>query len=304
MRHLRYFVAVAEELHFGEAAKRLHIAQPPLSQQIRQLEKQLGVELLRRTKRRIELTEAGRAFLDEARRILERVEQSIRTAQRASRGEIGELTVGFEGFATYDVIPNILKIFRERFPDIHLQLKEMTTAQLIEALHNKDIQVGFLLSPIRDEELSFEPILEEFIIVALPENHPLSAKQKIPLRALKSEPFVLFPRHLGCGLYNQIIGLCQNADFTPNVIQEANQMQTILGLIATGLGISLVPESMKDLKREGVVYRELWQPMKKMELNVAWKRDNKSPVLQAFLKVAKEFTRRVSGKNIIKRRAG
>lgn len=231
LRHLRYFVTVAEELHFGRAADRLQMAQPPLSQQIRQLEQELGVQLLYRTKRTVQLTESGRVFLQQARQILAQSEQAIEMAQRASRGEVGRLAIGFVGSATYSILPLALRTFRRRFPDVHLLLREMTTTEQIEALHDNQIQLGFVRSPLNDAELSVETILQESFVAVLPKDHVLASQDQVLLPSLANEPFVFFPRHLGTGFYDQIVDMCQQAGFTPHVAQEAIQMQTIVSLV-------------------------------------------------------------------------
>ena len=201
LRHLRYFVTVAEELHFGRAAQRLQIAQPPLSQQIRQLEEELGVQLFHRTKRSVQLTEAGQLFLEEACQILTRAEQAIQIVQRADRGETGRLTLGFVGSATYSVLPVVLKVFRKRFPEVLLSLHEMTTTQQVQALHEDRIHLGFVRPPIHEQELMIESILKEPFVAVLPKFHRLANETQISLRSLANDPFILFPRYLGSGFY-------------------------------------------------------------------------------------------------------
>ncbi len=288
LRHLEYFVAVAEELHFGRAAQRLHIAQPPLSQQIRRLEEELGVQLFYRTKRRVQLTEAGQAFLQEARLTLAQAEQAVRVARRAGRGELGQLTIGFVGSAGYGTLPHILKVFRERFPDVHLVLREFPSAQQVQALRNARIQLGFLRSPARDRGLVFEEIQREPLLVALPEKHPLAGQARIPLQALGGESFIIFPHQLGPAFYDQIITLCQQAGFSPNVAQEAIEMQTIVSLVAAEIGVALVPASMRHWQRVGVVYRPLEGESAMTAITMAWRKDDTSPVLHAFLSVVRE----------------
>jgi DNA-binding transcriptional LysR family regulator len=201
LRHLRYFVTVAEELHFGRAAQRLQIAQPPLSQQIRQLEEELGVQLFHRTKRSVQLTEAGQLFLEEACQILTRAEQAIQIVQRADRGETGRLTLSFVGSATYSVLPVVLKVFRRRFPEVLLSLHEMTTTQQVQALHEDRIHLGFVRPPIYEQELMIESILKEPFVAVLPEFHRLANETQISLLTLANDPFILFPRYLGSGFY-------------------------------------------------------------------------------------------------------
>lgn len=291
LRHLRYFIAVAEELHFSRAAERLQIAQPPLSQQIRSLEKELGVQLFERTKRRVQLTEAGQIFLEEARLVLIQVEQAVRAAQRASRGEIGRLGVGVNSSATQSYVPEILRVFRERFPCVELVLHELTSHKQVQRIRDNRIDVGFLwLQNVEDSALSFMSIWQEPLIVALPETHPLASLPQIPLEALVREPFVVPPRYLGAGFYSQIISLCQQAGFSPKVAQEAMLMQTIVSLVAGGVGVALVPASLQNLQRVGVVYKALQGQTPELEMAIVWRRDNSSPILREFLKVVTEMS--------------
>lgn len=285
LRHLRYFVTVAEELHFGRAAQRLQMAQPPLSQQIRQLEQELNVQLLHRTKRIVRLTEAGQVFLQQARQILTQSEEAIEAAQRASRGEVGRLVIGFVGSATYSILPTALKAFRHQFPDVRLILHEMTTTEQIEALHDNRIHLGFIRPPLNDDRLRVESVYQESLVAVLPEAHAIATQKQVSLRSLACEPFILFPRHLGAGLYDQIIGLCQQSGFTPQVAQEAIQMQTIVSLVAAELGVALVPASLQNLQRVGVVYKPLEEQTPKVELAVAWRRNETSRIVHQFLEV-------------------
>jgi DNA-binding transcriptional LysR family regulator len=292
LRHLRYFVAVAEELHFGRAAERVRIAQPPLSQQIRRLEGELGVQLFDRTKRRVELTHAGRAFLREARQTLAGAEQAVRAAQQASRGEVGELAVGFVGSATYHIVPLALKTFRQRFPKVELVLEELSPTEQVERLRLGEIQVGFFRSVSDDEALKFEWILEERLVMALPETHPLARQKGVHLAKLSQDSFVLFPRAIGPGFYDLIVSQCRRAGFSPRVALEASNMQTIVSLVAAGLGVALVPASCQNFRRVGVMYKAIREPGPKAKMAVAWRRGDRSPVLHAFLDVVREVARR------------
>lgn len=291
LRHLRYFVTVADELHFGRAAQRLQMAQPPLSQQIRQLEQELGVELLYRTKRTVRLTEAGLAFLQQARQILVQSEQAIEVAQRASRGEVGRLAIGFVGSATYSLLPAVVRSFRHQFPDVCLTLHEMTTSEQIEALHDNRIQLGFVCLPINDDQLSVETVLLESFVAVLPEAHPLATQTQLSLASLAEESFILSPRHLGSGFYDQIIRVCQQAGFIPQVTQEATQMQTIVSLVAAELGVALVPASLQNLQRAGVVYKPLEDQTLYVKLAIVWRSANTSPVLHQFLAQSRAVVR-------------
>lgn len=296
LRHLRYFVAVAEELHFGRAAERLHITQPPLSQQIADLEKELGVRLLERTKRRVQLTDAGRLFLQGAQDVLAQAETIVRTAQRASRGEVGTLSVGFVPVADLSVLPWALPIFRGRFPKVQLALHSLHGAAQIEALREGRIDVGLLYLPFTDDTLVVEPILDEPLIVVLPERHPLARRRQIRLRLLATEPFIFFPRHRHPGFYDLIVSFCRQADFSlMNVVQEADHIQTSLGLTAMGIGVSLQPASIQALHRRGVVYRPLRPPVPRVTLAIAFRRGNPSEVLRAFLGIVREAVSRHRG---------
>ncbi len=283
LRHVRYFVAVAEELHFGRAAERLQMAQPPLSQQIQDLERELEVQLFTRTKRTVTLTAAGEAFLIEARLLLHQADYMISVARRAAKGEIGHLGMSFVGSACYKVLPEIVQNFRARYPEISLMLHQLTTSQQIEALQQKQVQVGILRPPFADTGLESLCIARERLILALPEHHRLARQQRIPLQEIIDEPFILFPSEQGLGFYHQILGLCLDAGFVPEVVQEAAEMQTIVSLVATGIGLSLVPDSLRHLQRTGVVYRDLVEASPLLEVRIVWRNDDSSPVLRSFL---------------------
>jgi DNA-binding transcriptional LysR family regulator len=289
LRHLRYFVAVAEELHFGRAAVRLSIVQPSLSQQIRQLEDELGFPLLRRTKRSVELTDAGKAFFTASQHVLAEVQEAKRIAQRAYRGEVGRLVVGYISSSTYDLLPLILRVYRERFPHVEVALRELTTQEQVRALEEEQIHIGLLRLPISTAIIRFDVVGREPIVCVLPEEHPLAVYEKIPPSMLADEPFVLQPPQRGSGYYVQLMKLCLASGFTPNVIQEVSEMHTIVSLVAAGMGVSLVPLSTQNLRSQGVVYRELEGGTMMTEMAVAWKRDARSTIMQNFLTVAREI---------------
>jgi DNA-binding transcriptional LysR family regulator len=284
LRHLRYFVTVAEELHFGRAARRLHLSQPPLSMQIKSLEQELGTPLLLRTQRRVALTAAGEAFLKEAREILARVGTATEAARRAARGETGELAVAFVSIADYSVLPLALRAFRQRSPGIRLTLREATTDVQLRELIDERTDVGFMLSPVTDERLQVLPLLRERLVAALPERHPAATGTgRISLKRLADSPFILIPRHVAPRLHNNIIGYCAAAGFNPRVEQEAVQMQTIVSLVSAGLGVALIPESLRHLGRTGVVYRTLREPSPLTEIVLAWRARDARPALQRFV---------------------
>ncbi|MBW4562637.1 MAG: LysR family transcriptional regulator [Mojavia pulchra JT2-VF2] len=290
LRHLRYFIAVAEELHFSRAAERLHIAQPPLSQQIQQLEAELGVELFdRKTKRQVQLTAAGQVFLQEAYQLLAQLDKAIDLTQRTGRGERGQLRIGFTSLVSYDVLPVILRSFREQFPEVELILQELSTTQQEQALGDRSIHVGFAHPPLENNTLSQECIQQEPLIVALSETHSLAKQERISVRSLADESFIMFPRHLGPGLYDQIVSLCQLGNFSPKVAQEAIQMQTIIGLVSAGIGIAIVPSSLQNFQRSGVVYCLVQEKTPLVETSVVWQQENITPVIREFLQVVRNI---------------
>ena len=295
LRHLRYFVTLAEELHFGRAAEKLHISQPPLSMQIRALEGELGVMLFNRTQRHVALTQAGHALLQEARQILARVEQAVLITRRAGRGEIGELAVGFISVADYNVLPVVLREFRRKFPLVNLTLREAATDAQIRDLIAGRLDVGFLLPPVTEAALESVSILREPLIAALPEKHPLAKKAgKLALEKLKDEPFILFPRTNAPGLYDDVVSCCKAAGFSPRVEQEAIQMQTIISLVSAELGVALIPASLTNLRRTGVIYKPLKQQTPLTEIHLVWRRGDELPALRVFVDLAVGLARQRS----------
>ena len=286
-RQLRRFVAVAEELHFTRAAARLGIPQPALSLQIRQLEQELGIALFHRTKRRVELTEAGQVFLTETRRALAQLDWAARAARRAGQGEVGRLALGFVGPATYSVLPPILRAFHERFPDVELDVDEMNTGRQLPALREGRIQLGFLRPPAADEsnDLVIETVLREAVVVALRRGHPLAGDRVLHLSELVNEPLLIFRRDLEPTLYDSYMRLCADAGITPRVLHAANPMHLIVGLVAAGLGFAILPASVRNLQRPDVIYRTLQPQPPRVEIAAAWRPDDPSPVLRAFLEV-------------------
>jgi DNA-binding transcriptional LysR family regulator len=288
LRQLRCFIAVAEELHFGHAAQRLHLAQPALSRQIQNFEHELGIQLLFRTRRRVELTAAGAIMLEQARSLLRHAEQAVRAARLAAQGRTGWLAVGFVGSATYDVLPASLKLFRQRSPGVEVTLSEMTTAEQVQALHEKRIHIGFLRPPVRAGGLVLETIIREPVMVALPRGHRLARRTSISLRALAGEEFILYPREPRPSWIDYVTGLCREAGFEPHIAQETMEIQTSLSLVAGGVGVTVVPGAVSKMPRRGVVCRRLSRPSPNTELLAAYRQDERSPVLRDFLNVARE----------------
>ncbi len=295
LRHLRYFVTVAEELHFGRAAARLFIAQPPLSQQIRQLEQELGVALFARTSRRVQLTPAGTAFLAEARQILTGVAAAADTAKRAARGETGWLGIGFAASATYDLLPAVLHDFRAAFPEVALSLQELNAAEQASALHGNVIHVGFARPYAPEPDAVVHAVQREPFLVALPDAHPLTRSAFLRLSALAEEPFISFPELPKPSYAGAVRLACEDAGFTPRVVQEVREMQTALSLVAAGFGVALLPSSVQHLHRDGVAYRPLLEPAPRTELAVVSRRDDPSPALQNFLAVVLAQVKRRDG---------
>jgi DNA-binding transcriptional LysR family regulator len=287
LRHLRYFVAVAEELHFGHAATRLHISQPPLSQQIHDLERELGVELLHRNRRSVSLTEAGRLFLGEARQVLGNAEHAVEIVKRASRGEIGRLSIGFGPTPENGILKDVLSLFVARHPDVDLELHSLYTQEQVEALEHETIDVGFPLLPIANRDLITERIGVERVVTALPSHHRLASRSRIALADLRDEPFILISRDVG-GFYGVIVEACQRAGFTPVVKHEVRHILTLLGCVAAGLGVTLLPDAVAGASPPGVLFRPILPRTPTVEIGVAYRRNGGSPALAAFVEVIRE----------------
>lgn len=287
LRHLRYFIAVGENLHFGRAAEQLHISQPPLTRQIQQLEEELGVALFVRTNRRVELTAAGQQLLGEARPLLAQFEALKHQVSESAAGRLGKLAIGFISVADYHVLPPLLREFQSRYPNVTLNLREATTDLQLDALRNGEIDIGIVLAPLTDASLQFQPLFQEELVAVLPysdeENSAPSRAKVMSVRALAEQPFVMFPRHSAPGLYDAIVETCARAGFTPRIAQEAIQMQTIISLVSVGMGVALVPASLTNLGRAGVTYRPLKEKSPLVTTGLAWKNSNSSPTLRAFL---------------------
>jgi DNA-binding transcriptional LysR family regulator len=288
LRQLRYFVAVAEERHFGRAAQRLHMSQPPLSMQIKALERELGIGLLERTSRRVALTDAGRVFLERAKAILGAVEQAREVARGAERGLQGRLEVGFISSASLSLLPPSIRLFRERFGGVELELKELTSAQQIDALYEGGIRVGLVRLPLRAPGIRFEPVLEERLVVALPSGHALESLDRVSLESIADLPLIFFTRQLIPGFHAQIVELFQRVGAFPKVAQHAVHLQTIVGLVASGVGIAILPSSAEQVSREGVVYRALDVPDATSWMGLAWVEGDESKLVTNFIGTVRE----------------
>lgn len=294
-RQLRYFVAVAEELSFSAAARRLHISQPPLSLQIRAIEEELGAQLFKRDSRKVELTNAGELLLDGARKALAQLDRASEIVRQAVRGEAGELRVAFTASVPmFDAFPTILRKFRESHPAVIADLVHMSTAGQLQALADKTIDVGFLRpSPFfyPPGGISVKELWNDRLVAVLPVSHPLAVMNTpVPMEALAREDFILFPRGLGCGLFEHVSTLASRAGFGPRIRQEAREGTTILGLIAAGMGVSILPEIYTRTGIPGVAYRTIDAEGTESRLLIASRSDDDSPLLKHFLAFAGEFS--------------
>jgi len=290
LRQLRYFLAVAEAGSFSRAAERLHVSQPPLSLHVKVLEEELGVRLLDRTNRGVSLTPAGQVFYDETRTVLRRLDQARVKAQHAGQGEVGTLSVGFVSIAGYGILPPALKRFRERFPKVDVQLHELTTDAQIREMRAGRLDLGIGLGPVDETDLTFEKVLRESLLLAAPVGHRLIPRTgPVRLKALSNEHFIIPPRDIAPGLYDMIISLCRASGFTPKITQHARQMQTVVGLVASGMGLALVPASVQKLQRAGVQYRVLKGATGSVELGLLRARDDDEGLIaNSFVAVLKE----------------
>lgn len=290
LRHLKYFVVVAEELHFGRAAQRLRMSQPPLSQQIAALEKELGARLFERG-RRTSLTHAGRMMLPEARATLMQAETAAKTAQRADRGEIGSLSIGFVRSATFRVLPASLKVFRMSAPDIEISLHPLSSLEQLAAFEAGTIDTGFLFrlpeQPMSDW-LSLQTISRESLVAGIPESHLSAREQKVKLGDFSRDRLLLMARSVGAGTFDRILALCREAGFSPERVQEVSDPVTMAQFAAAGVGVSLHIGDPRRLNSYGVVYRAVDDPKIRWDLSVAWRSDSLTPVVETFLDSVQE----------------
>lgn len=286
-RHLVYFKTVAEHLNFTKAAKHLNISQPPLSHQIKQLEELLGVNLFYRTNRKVELTEAGKYFYEVTIKTLNNLENQIETVRKIGNGEIGNLRIGFGGSVIYDILPKIIHDIHQRYPELKLTVQQLTTFQQVNALKNGEIDIGILVPPINEVSIKTLPIRKEQFVVCLNKNHPLSnIKEPLPIKLFSNEDIIMTPYFAGMGYYESVISLCKLGGFTPNVTQTAQEQQTIVSLVASGLGVAFVPLSTSNIHHKNVVYRKLQEKVYK-ETAIAWNKGDITPSVQLFLSFIK-----------------
>ncbi|MGZ8291250.1 MAG: LysR substrate-binding domain-containing protein [Telluria sp.] len=294
LRHLRYFIAVAEELHFTRAAERLHIGQPPLSQAIQALEADIGAQLFARNRRSVRLTEAGKLFLADARRILALSEQASETARRAQRGEAGELRIGFT-FSTplTPLFAAVINRYRSEYPAVSLMVHEMATLRQLEGLEQRTLDLGFIRPPDRpvSDAIDCAALRQDPLMAILPSSLPLARKEAVEMRDLEGLPFVMYPPNAGTGIYPQIFRLCRDAGFVPKVAHEAGEASTIIGLVAAGCGVSVLPAAFDRIRMDGVAYRPLLDEAATTTLLLARRKGESSPLVDAFVAMAIEAAR-------------
>jgi DNA-binding transcriptional LysR family regulator len=291
LRHLRYFVAVAEDLSFTKAAAKLHLAQPSLTRQIHNLEEELGVRLLNRSKSQVALTEEGRSFLADSRRILSLATESILAVQRLSRGEVGQLNIAYLPNFDFELLPETLRAFRQTFPHIALNLFDMTPAEQLRALEARKIDLGFvgLPPPATAGAIQWESIARHGTVVVLPAKHPLARKRRLNLGELETMFFVGMSEKTHPGFRDWLNRSCQQAGFTPRVLQDAELEPALMTFVAEGLGVTLAREHIKKLPHPGVVFRPLAPPLKS-DYCIAWSRNNDSRALQQYIEIVKSLS--------------
>ena len=294
LRHLRYFIAVAEERHIGRAAPRLHISQPPLTRQIQQLEEELDVQLFTRTPRGMDLTPAGELLLEEARNIRSIVEQAAERTQRAGQGKLGRLDIGIFGSAILDTIPAMLLKFRNAFPEVKVMLHNMTKDAQIAALRQRRIDIGFNRFIEASDDIVNEIVLTERILIALNEHHPLARQPEVPFSVLQDSPLIVFPTGPRPSFIDKVMHMCHQKGFTPQIAQEVGNTLTGVALVASDFGVCAVPESATMLALPGVVYRPILDPPEDsgVDLNCIYRVDDQSPLLRSFLDTVRTFRNR------------
>jgi DNA-binding transcriptional LysR family regulator len=290
---LRYFMALAERLHFGRAAEALNISQPPLSRAIRSLEAGLGVTLFARTRRRVELTPEGTRLVEDTRRLLSQLEHSVQALRAMASGEEGRLRIGFVSLADYGVLPGLLKAYKAARPRVPLALREMLSPDQAVALAAGELDFGLLLPPVAGADgLEHIVVQRERFLAALPARHRLArGRGRLPVSQLAGEPVVMVPRDIAPGLYDIVAGLAAHAGISLNVAQEAIQMQTVVSLVSSGLGAAIVPASVANLGRRGVAYREIADPHPRLDVWLAWRRGTMSAAQREFVALARREQR-------------
>jgi len=284
LRHLISFIVVAEEQSFTRAALRLHIAQPPLSQRIRELEDELGARLFERSTRKVALTTAGRAFLDHVRGLPRQLDEAVQACRRAQRGETGKLRLGYTGRASQAQLPRLLGQLRHAYPDVMLDIQgPLPTGALRLKLLEDELDAALCFLPIEGPGLQTRVSLESEFAMALPASHPMARARRLALRQLQAEPFVAYPSGQGFHLRQAMEAICRDAGFAPRVVRESEASQTLLCLIAAGVGVGLIPREIEALNIEGVVFRALPRQARRIQHGLAWRQGNDNPALGRLL---------------------
>ncbi|MER6608848.1 LysR substrate-binding domain-containing protein [Streptomyces sp. NPDC000927] len=288
LRHLRYFVAVAETRHFGKAAEQLHMAQPPLSQAIRRLEGELGVELLRRTTRQVSLTGAGEVFRTDAERILKAVDEAVARVGRFASGAEGVLRIGLTGSASYRQLPALARLVKREMPQVILEVHtEMLTPAQEAGLIERRLDIGVLRPPVRQEGITHRSLAAEALVVAVPERHPLAGADTVRVEQLRHEDFVMYGATLGSVVDDAVVRSCLAAGFYPHRAYEVTETSAALALVAAGLGIAVLPDSIRSAPREGVLCKAIEDALS-IPLSLAWREDDESPLLRNLLEVLEQ----------------
>ena len=287
LRHLRYFIAVAEELNFSRAAQRMHMAQPPLSAAIRQLERDLGVDLFLRTTREVKLTDAGRAFLEGARRTLADAERAAEDAKRAAAGELGQLRIAYSWSTRFETLPALGRAFRASHPDVELLAQELWNARMPPAFSAGSIDISVSLCPEIAAELELAPIRQEHLVALLPEAHRLARQDAIPLSALADEDFIVFPREIAPRLHDAFMAIYRRAGFEPRVRTESFHTGWDLGVLAEIPAVAMAPQTVAGGLPDGIVAVAISEPTDALETCLVWRADDASPALAAFVEVAR-----------------
>jgi DNA-binding transcriptional LysR family regulator len=286
LRHLRYFVALAEELHFGRAALRLSITQPPLSFAIRALEQDIGAQLFVRDNKRVSLTDAGRVYLLEARSILDRMDHANETARSIALGKLGRIEIGFTGSMVYREVPDLISRFQARHPKIDVALREMASVEQVEAVLHGQLHAAFVNLPFIPEGLQGLALRKDVFVCCLPEDHALAEKPEIDLIELAGDPFIMFMRDISPVNYDNVINVCRQAGFEPETRFAARQWLTIVALVANGLGVSLVPRSVARSRIAGARFVPIRGAGAFSSAYLLWQSDNRSPSLRHFIEMA------------------
>ena len=287
-KEIKYFIAVSEELNFRKAAKKLNISQPPLSQQIKLLEEKIGFKLLNRDKSHVSLTLAGNKFLRDSYDITSKIKRSILIGKKISRGEIGTLRIGFSTLASFYILPDVISKFYKSYKGVELQLKEMRTENIIKEILDKKIDLGFAGKKIINKDIKSISLYKEKIILAINKNNPLSKKKNISISDVKNENFILFPKSKGAvGLYDKIIQFCKKANFEPNVIQEAYELEVILGLVSGGMGIALIPENSGKLYLNNIIFKKFKENSPISEIYLLIRTNEEDSIVKNFFNLNK-----------------